>query len=102
MLRRGSTRLARCGAGRPGAATTPITFPPARVTLRANLERYAALEIAGISIGSNDLTPARRRRDSELLADWLDERAPAITDYLEQLIAQARALRLLDAMRGAR
>ena len=45
-----------------------------------NLERYAALGVAGISIGSNDLTQLLlgADRDSELLADVFDERDPAV------------------------
>ena len=43
-----------------------------------NLERYAALGIAGISIGSNDLTQLMlgADRDSELVAEVFDERDP--------------------------
>ena len=46
-----------------------------------NLERYAALGVAGISIGSNDLTQLLlgADRDSELLADVFDERDPAVS-----------------------
>ena len=60
-----------------------------------NLERYAALGIAGISIGSNDLTQLLlgADRDSELLAELFDERDPAVVDYLAQLIPQARTPR---------
>ena len=49
-----------------------------------NLERYAALGIAGISIGSNDLTQLMlgADRDSELVAEVFDERDPAVADYL--------------------
>ncbi len=67
-----------------------------------NLERYAALGIAGISIGSNDLTQLLlgADRDSELLAETFDERDPAITDYLEQLIPRARALGLQTSICG--
>ena len=67
-----------------------------------NLERYAALGIAGISIGSNDLTQLLlgADRDSELLAETFDERDPAITDYLAQLIPRARALGLQTSICG--
>ena len=49
-----------------------------------HLERYAALGVAGISIGSNDLTQLLLGvdRDSELLADLFDERDPAVVAYL--------------------
>lgn len=67
-----------------------------------NLERYAALGIAGISIGSNDLTQLMlgADRDSELLAATFDERDPAITDYLGQLIPRARELGLQTSICG--
>ena len=50
-----------------------------------NLEAYAALGVAGISIGSNDLTQLvlGADRDSEVLADVFDERSPAVTAYLQ-------------------
>jgi pyruvate,water dikinase len=66
-----------------------------------NLERYAELGVAGISIGSNDLTQLLlgADRDSELLAE-LDERDPAVVAYLEQLIPRARALGLKSSICG--
>jgi pyruvate,water dikinase len=66
-----------------------------------NLDRYAALGIAGISIGSNDLTQLLlgADRDSELLAA-LDERDPAVVAYVEQLIARARDLGLKTSICG--
>jgi pyruvate,water dikinase len=67
-----------------------------------NLERYAALGVAGISIGSNDLTQLLlgADRDSELLAATFDERDPAVTDYLRQLIPRAKALGLQTSICG--
>jgi pyruvate,water dikinase len=67
-----------------------------------NLERYAELGVAGISIGSNDLTQLVLGvdRDSELLADVFDERDPAVVAYLEQLIPQARKLGLATSICG--
>jgi pyruvate,water dikinase len=67
-----------------------------------NLERYAALGIAGISIGSNDLTQLLlgADRDSELLAVTFDERDPAVTDYLRELIPRARKLGLQTSICG--
>ena len=45
----------------------------------ANLERFAALVVAGISIGSNDLTQLLlgADRDSEVVAEVFDERDQA-------------------------
>lgn len=67
-----------------------------------NLERYAALGIAGISIGSNDLTQLLlgADRDSTLLAQTFDERDPAVTDYLKELIPRARRLGLQTSICG--
>jgi len=67
-----------------------------------NLERYSKLGIAGISIGSNDLTQLLlgADRDSELLADTFDERDPAVVDYLSQLIPRARELGLRTSICG--
>ena len=66
-----------------------------------NLERYADLGVAGISIGSNDLTQLLlgADRDSELLATF-DERDPAVVAYLEALIPRARALGLKTSICG--
>jgi pyruvate,water dikinase len=67
-----------------------------------NLERYARLGIAGISIGSNDLTQLLlgADRDSETLSETFDERDPAVTDYLRQLIPRARAAGLETSICG--
>ena len=67
-----------------------------------NLERYARLGIAGISIGSNDLTQLMlgADRDSEVLAATFDERDPAVLDYLAALIPRARALGLRTSICG--
>jgi pyruvate,water dikinase len=66
-----------------------------------NLERYADLGVAGISIGSNDLTQLLLGvdRDSELLATF-DERDPAVVAYLEALIPRARTLGLKTSICG--
>jgi pyruvate,water dikinase len=66
-----------------------------------NLETYAQLGVAGISIGSNDLTQLLlgADRDSGLLAE-LDERDPAVVAYLQQLIPRARALGLETSICG--
>jgi pyruvate,water dikinase len=67
-----------------------------------NLERYARLGIAGISIGSNDLTQLMlgADRDSEVLAATFDERDPAVLDYLTELIPRARELGLHTSICG--
>jgi pyruvate,water dikinase len=67
-----------------------------------NLESYAALGIAGISIGTNDLTQLLlgADRDSESLADTFDERDPAVTAYLRELIPRARRAGLQTSICG--
>ncbi|HEY7890777.1 MAG TPA: phosphoenolpyruvate synthase [Solirubrobacteraceae bacterium] len=67
-----------------------------------NLARYTELGIAGISIGSNDLTQLilGADRDSELLADTFDERDEAVVGYLGALIARARELGLRTSICG--
>jgi pyruvate, water dikinase len=66
------------------------------------LESYAALGVAGISIGSNDLTQLLLGvdRDSELLADVFDERDPSVQEYMRELIPKARALGLQTSICG--
>jgi pyruvate,water dikinase len=67
-----------------------------------HLERYADLGIAGVSIGSNDLTQLLlgADRDSELLASVFDERDGAVVAYLAALIAKARELGLKTSICG--
>ena len=67
-----------------------------------NLAAYARLGVAGISIGSNDLTQLLlgADRDSELLAETFDERDPAVTAYLRELIPAARGLGLRTSICG--
>ena len=67
-----------------------------------NLERYAKLGIAGISIGSNDLTQLLlgADRDSGELSGTFDERDPAVTDYLRELIPRASAAGLQTSICG--
>ena len=67
-----------------------------------NLERYAQLGIAGISIGTNDLTQLLlgADRDSELLAGTFDERDSAVVAYLGELIPRARGLGLATSICG--
>jgi pyruvate,water dikinase len=67
-----------------------------------NLADYAALGVTGISIGSNDLTQLLlgADRDNEVLAETFDERDPAVTAYLRQLIPSARKLGLRTSICG--
>jgi pyruvate,water dikinase len=67
-----------------------------------NLERYAEMGVAGISIGSNDLTQLLlgADRDSELVAEVFDERDPAVVTYIERLVTRARELGLATSICG--
>ncbi|HET8815597.1 MAG TPA: phosphoenolpyruvate synthase [Solirubrobacterales bacterium] len=67
-----------------------------------HLGRYAKLGIAGISIGSNDLTQLLlgADRDSELVAEVFDERDPAVTEYIGELLEAAGALGLRTSICG--
>jgi pyruvate,water dikinase len=67
-----------------------------------NLAEYAELGVAGISIGSNDLTQLLlgADRDSELLAATFDERDRAVVSYVTQLIGRARELGLRTSICG--
>ncbi len=67
-----------------------------------NLAEYAALGVTGISIGSNDLTQLLlgADRDNELLAETFDERDPAVTAYLRELIPRAHELGLRTSICG--
>ena len=67
-----------------------------------NLADYAALGVTGISVGSNDLTQLLlgADRDNEVLAETFDERDPAVTAYLRELIPRARELGLRSSICG--
>ncbi|MBS1868379.1 MAG: phosphoenolpyruvate synthase [Actinobacteria bacterium] len=66
------------------------------------LPAYAQMGVAGISIGSNDLTQLLlgADRDSDLVAEAFDERDPAVRAYLRELIPAARALGLRTSICG--
>jgi pyruvate,water dikinase len=67
-----------------------------------HLPRYADLGVAGISIGSNDLTQLLlgADRDSELVAEVFDERDRAVTEYIARLLARAHELGLRTSICG--
>jgi pyruvate,water dikinase len=67
-----------------------------------HLPRYADLGVAGISIGSNDLTQLLlgADRDSELVAEVFDERDRAVTEYIARLLARAHDLGLRTSICG--
>ncbi|HET6570545.1 MAG TPA: phosphoenolpyruvate synthase [Solirubrobacterales bacterium] len=67
-----------------------------------HLPRYAELGVAGISIGSNDLTQLMlgADRDSELVAEVFDERDLAVTEYITRLVGRAKELGLQTSICG--
>ncbi len=67
-----------------------------------HLPRYAELGVAGISIGSNDLTQLLlgADRDSELVAEVFDERDRAVTEYIARLLERAHELGLHTSICG--
>jgi len=67
-----------------------------------HLPRYAELGVAGISIGSNDLTQLLlgADRDSELVAEVFDERDAAVTEYIARLLGRAHELGLRTSICG--
>lgn len=85
--------------GRPGFELWVMAEVP---SVLFHLPRYAKLGIAGISIGSNDLTQLvlGADRDSELVAEVFDERDPAVTEYIECLLVRARELGLKTSICG--
>jgi pyruvate,water dikinase len=93
-------QIARAGLlGRPGFELWVMAEVP---SVLFHLPRYAELGIAGISIGSNDLTQLvlGADRDSELVAEVFDERDPAVTEYIERLLHRARELGLKTSICG--
>jgi pyruvate,water dikinase len=66
------------------------------------LEAYARLGIAGVSIGSNDLTQLVLGvdRDNETLAPIFDERDPAVTATIHAIIRECRRLGLHSSICG--
>jgi pyruvate,water dikinase len=85
--------------GRPGFELWVMAEVP---SVLFHLPRYAELGIAGISIGSNDLTQLLlgADRDSELVAEVFDERDEAVAEYLRTLIPRARELGLRTSICG--
>jgi len=99
-LRRCRELIAACGLlDRPGFELWVMAEVP---SVLFNLREYAALGISGISVGSNDLTQLLlgADRDNEVLADTFDERDPAVTAYLRELIGRARELGLRTSICG--
>jgi pyruvate,water dikinase len=99
-LRRCRELIAEAGfLDRPGFELWVMAEVP---SVLFNLKEYATLGVAGISIGSNDLTQLLlgADRDNEVLAETFDERDPAVTAYLRELIPRAHELGLRTSICG--
>lgn len=104
---RSARELARCLTlieasgllGRPGFELWIMAEVP---SVLFALPEYAQMGVAGVSIGSNDLTQMLlgADRDSDLVAEAFDERDPAVRAYLQQMIPAARALGLRTSICG--
>ncbi len=66
------------------------------------LDEYARLGVAGVSIGSNDLTQLMLGvdRDSDLLAPLFDERDKAVTSAIRTIVGKCRRLGLHSSICG--
>ncbi len=66
------------------------------------LDQYQKLGVAGISIGSNDLTQLVLAidRDSELVAPLFNETDEAVLDHIRQLLQRARELGMKSSICG--
>ena len=66
------------------------------------LPRYAEMGIAGVSIGSNDLTQLLLAvdRDSELFGDGYDDRDGAVLDAIRQIVGECQRLGLTSSICG--
>ena len=66
------------------------------------MEQYQKLGVAGISIGSNDLTQLVLAidRDSELVAPLFNEMDEAVLDHIRQLLEKARELGIKSSICG--
>ncbi len=66
------------------------------------LPTYAAMGIAGVSIGSNDLTQLVLGvdRDSTVVADLFDEADPAVLDAIDRIVATANDCGITSSLCG--
>lgn len=104
---RGATELASCRAlmastgllDQPGFELWVMAEVP---SILFDLEAIAAQGVAGLSVGTNDLTQLLlgADRESAELAESFDARDPAVVEYLRQLIPRARDLGLQTSICG--
>ncbi len=90
-------------ASRLGRQRGLVTWVMAEVpSVIARIPDYAALGIAGVSIGSNDLTQLMLGvdRDSEMLAELFDESDAAVLWAIEQIVTACREVGITSSLCG--
>jgi len=90
-------------ASRLGRQRGLVTWVMAEVpSVIARIPDYAALGIAGVSIGSNDLTQLMLGvdRDSEILAELFDESDAAVLWAIEQIVTACRDVGITSSLCG--
>jgi len=90
-------------ASRLGAQRGLVKWVMAEVpSVIARIPDYAALGIAGVSIGSNDLTQLMLGvdRDSEILAELFDESDAAVLWAIEQIVTACREAGITSSLCG--
>jgi len=90
-------------ASRLGRQRGLVTWVMAEVpSVIARIPDYAALGIAGVSIGSNDLTQLMLGvdRDSELLAELFDESDAAVLWAIEHIVTACRQVGITSSLCG--
>ena len=90
-------------ASRLGQQRGLVTWVMAEVpSVIARIPDYAALGIAGVSIGSNDLTQLMLGvdRDSEILAELFDESDAAVLWAIEQIVTACREVGITSSLCG--
>ena len=90
-------------ASRLGRQRGLVTWVMAEVpSVIARIPDYAALGIAGVSIGSNDLTQLMLGvdRDSEMLAELFDESDAAVLWAIEQIVTACRQVGITSSLCG--
>jgi pyruvate,water dikinase len=90
-------------ASRLGGQRGLVTWVMAEVpSVIARIPDYAALGIAGVSIGSNDLTQLMLGvdRDSEVLAELFDESDAAVLWAIEQIVTACREVGITSSLCG--
>jgi pyruvate,water dikinase len=95
--------LEAIGASRLGRQRGLVTWVMAEVpSVIARIPDYVELGIAGVSIGSNDLTQLMLGvdRDSEILAELFDESDAAVLWAIEQIVAACREAGITSSLCG--